>query len=581
MSTIQLISDVLREAAAPLSAKEIADRAGQRLDAYTRSRTPWTVISRDLSLEALRGRAARVRRVASGRFELAAVGLAYEELIARKAAAIAASGIDVAPEMLAGHLFPHQRDLVRWALRRGRAAIFADTGLGKTACFIEWARHVAERGRVLVLAPLACGPQHEAEAARFGVISKYLRDDDGESQIVLANYEIVHRFDPANFAGIVLDESSILKSFDGKTKARLCEAFRDTPFKLACTATPAPNDFTELGNHSEFLGLKTRSEMLAEFFVHDGGSTQDWRIKGHAIDAFWRWVASWAAVVSMPSDLGHDDSGYALPPLRMNDRVVDASPEARALCDEGVAATLTQQRAVRRSTLHERVAEAERIARDYAAAGDQVIIWCDLNDEQDAIAERLGDRCVSIEGATDDERKLERHERWRLGLVPCLVSKPVIFGYGLNWQHCRRIIFAGASHSYERTYQAIRRCWRFGQTRDVTVDIVRSDLDGAVSDNYRRKEHDHARMKRAMKRLVGSIVRAEVTGLAREFNPYRTQTAMEIPSWLRHAPATSDCSTSTTPPTPPTPTSPPEPARPFTLRMVPNGKLEMTTPIWL
>jgi superfamily II DNA or RNA helicase len=573
VSSLQLITDVLREAQAPMSAREIADRAGPRITAFTRSRTPWTVISRDLALDALRGRASRVRRVAAGRFELVAAGMAYEELIARKAASIAASGIN--PGELAAHLFPHQRDLVTWALRRGRAAIFADTGLGKTACFIEWARHVSARGRVLVLAPLACGPQHEAEAARFGVPARYLRDDDGESAVVLTNYEIVHRFDPSDFVGVVLDESSILKSFDGKTKARLCDAFRETPFKLACTATPAPNDFTELGNHSEFLGLKTRSEMLAEFFAHDGGSTNDWRIKGHAIDAFWRWVASWAAVVSMPSDLGHDDAGYALPPLHMSDRVVAAPAEARALCQDGVAATLTQQRAVRRATLRERGAEVVQLVQQYAKAGDQAIVWCDLNDEQDAIAEALGDLCVSIEGATDDDRKVERHERWRAGMVSCLVSKAAIFGYGLNWQHCRRIIFAGVSHSYERTYQAIRRCWRFGQQYEVTVDIVRSDLDDAVSDNYRRKERDHARMKRAMKRLVGAIVRAEVTGLAREFNPYRTAVQMEIPSWLK---TTASTSASITPSTLPSPqvTAP-------RLRLIPSppsGRIEMIAPSW-
>lgn len=452
----------------------------------------------------------------------------YEDVIARKSASVPSSGFVVDPAALAPHLFPHQRDLVRWALRRGRAAIFADTGLGKGPMLLEWARMVAENGRVLVLAPLAVGPQLAAEATRFGVRgAAYMREDDGETEITISNYELLHKFNPDDFAGVVLDESSILKAFDGKTKQRLISAFAATPFKLACTATPAPNDFTELGNHSEFLGLKTRAEMLAEYFVHDGGSTADWRVKGHGVSAFWRWVATWGAVLKRPADLGHDDGAFKLPPLTMYEHPV-ALTVAQMMELPAEARTLTEQRKVRRATIAERVAEAARIARQPG----QSVVWCELNDEQGALADELGDHAVSIEGSTPDDAKLERHERWKRGEVPCLISKPAIFGFGLNWQHCNRVIFIGASHSYERTYQAIRRCWRFGQTREVAVHMVRSELESAVVENYRRKEIDNAAMAAAMVEHVSDALRAEVRGLAREFNPYNPVIPMTLPSWL-------------------------------------------------
>lgn len=457
----------------------------------------------------------------------------YADIIARKTASTASSGLVAKDEDIAAHLFPHQRDLVRWALRRGRAAIFADTGLGKGVILLEWARHVTAHGRVIVLAPLAVGPQLAAEAARFGVDAKYMREDDGVTPIVVTNYEILHAFDTTRFIGVVLDESSILKSYDGKTKQRLLDAFSATPFRLACTATPAPNDFTELGNHSEFLGLKRRTEMLAEYFVHDGGSTQDWRIKGHALVPFWRWVAAWGAVVKLPSDLGYEDGAFKLPPLEMVEHVVpstDHDHKTSGMLFAMEARTLQEQRAVKRGTIGSRVTKTVELIK--ASKRDQFIVWCDLNDEQDALADALGELCVSISGSTDDDDKMESHKRWLAGKVRVLVSKPAIFGFGLNWQHCHRVIFIGASHSYERTYQAIRRCWRFGQTSGVTVDLVRSDLEAAIVENYRRKEKDAAKMAAEMTAHVGEAVRAEVRGLSREFNEYRASVEMRLPSWM-------------------------------------------------
>jgi len=461
--------------------------------------------------------------------------MTYEDLIARKSSVPAMSGFVVDESRITPHLFPHQVDLVRWALRRGRAAIFADTGLGKAAMLLEWARHVGQFGDVLVLAPLAVGHQLKREARKFGADGRYVKTmaEFGETtcRVAISNYERLEAFEKHQWAGIVLDESSILKSFDGRTKARLVEAFASTPYKLACTATPAPNDFTELGNHAEFLGVKSRAEMLAEFFAHDGGSTQDWRIKGHAVVPFWRWVASWGAVVRSPADLGHDDSAYKLPPLEMREHVVDATGhdiQATGLLFALPARSLNEQRAARRGTISSRVAKAVELIEP----GRQSVIWCELNDEQDAIAEALGERCVSIQGSDDDEVKIARHESWLSGKVQVLVSKAAIFGFGCNWQHCHHEIFVGPSNSYERTYQAIRRCWRFGQTHPVVVDIVRSELESEVMANYRRKEADAQRMADEVSAHASAMVRAEVRGLTREWNPYAPSVEMALPGWL-------------------------------------------------
>lgn len=458
--------------------------------------------------------------------------MTYEAFIDGKARSTTFDGIK--PATLAPHLFDHQRDLTRWALAKGRAAVFADTGLGKTAIELEWARHVSERGRVLILAPLAVAAQIVAEGARFGVDARLARRDDG-SRIVVANYESMEHFDPAAFTGVVLDESSILKAFDGRTRTRLIESFRETPYRLAATATPAPNDFTELGNHSEFLGIRTRAEMLAEFFVHDMDTTQEWRLKGHAVTAFWKWVATWGAVVRSPADLGYDDSAYRLPPLQMHEHViaVDTADAWRAgQLFATNAQTLQEQRATRRATMTKRIAKADAIVR-MTDTMSPCLIWCELNDEQDEITESLGPLSLSITGSQDPDEKVDGIARWLRGERPVLVSKASILGWGLNFQHCARMIFLGASHSYEQTYQAIRRCWRFGQRSVVDVHIIRADTEQLVVDNYRRKEADAARLAAEMSAQVYDAVRAEVQGATgREHNPYHQSTPITVPSWL-------------------------------------------------
>lgn len=426
-------------------------------------------------------------------------------------------------------LFEHQQALVSWALRKGRCAIFADTGLGKTLMQLEWARHVAEAGPVLVLAPLAVAHQTVDEGQRFGIDLAYRHEYQGD-RITITNYERIDAFDPADFAGIVLDESSILKSYDGKTRNAIIDGFGRTPYRLACTATPAPNDHTELGNHSEFLGIKTRQEMLAEYFVHDGGSTQNWRLKGHASDDFWRWVCTWAAVVKRPSDLGFSDDGYNLPPLRMHEHVVrvDHSDAWNAgLLFAPTAAGLNDQRAVRRATTAKRVA----IAADLAAGDDPVLVWCELNAEADAIERAIPD-AVQVAGSDDPETKAERLLAFTRGQTRVLVTKPKIAGFGMNMQRCSRMVFLGASHSYEQTYQAVRRCWRFGQTRPVDVHIIRAETEGAIVANFRRKEADAERLADEMVSRVRDSMRMEIGGTSKEWNPYNPAQTMRVPEWI-------------------------------------------------
>ena len=452
----------------------------------------------------------------------------YDEFVREKSRS--ADAVPVPHGDLAAHLFPHQRDLVRWALRRGRAAIFADTGLGKTAMFLEWARHASQHGRVLILAPLAVSEQIAREGARFGVDVRYLRADDVAQRIVVTNYEMLGAFDPSAFDAVVLDESSILKSYDGRTRTMIIESFARTRWRLACTATPAPNDHTELGNHSEFLGVKSRVEMLAEYFCHDGGDTQEWRLKGHARDLFWRWVASWGAVVRLPSDLGHPDAGFVLPPMRMHEHVIgvdhaDARAVGRLFLDE--ARTLSDQRATRRATLGARVERAAELAR-----GDQpVLVWCELNDEADAITKAIPG-AVQVRGADDHETKADRLLGFADGRYRVLVTKPSIAGFGMNWQHCAQMIFAGVSHSYEQTYQAIRRCWRFGQSRPVDVHVIRAETEGAIVANLRRKEADAARMAESMAEQMIGVMRAEISSAKREQNDYNPSVRMTVPAWL-------------------------------------------------
>lgn len=452
--------------------------------------------------------------------------LDYQQFLDEKRPVDPPTGI-IEPQAISAALFPFQSDIVRWALRRGRAAIFADCGLGKTAMQLEWANHVP--GEVLVLTPLSVAAQTVREGEKFGIKASYARNpSEITGRITVTNYDRLDAFDPTRFAGVVCDESSILKAFDGKTRTDLIESFGETAFRLCCTATPAPNDYMELGNHSEFLGVMTRAEMLAMFFVHDGGETQKWRLKGHAESDFWRWLASWSVVLRRPSDLGYDDTGYTLPPCDTVECVVQAE------------ATSGDLFAVPAQTLQERIqARRETVAGRVAACADIVnntpgswIVWCNLNAESEALAKAIPD-AVEVRGSDTAEAKEAALAGFTDGTIRVLVTKPSIAGFGMNWQHCHQVAFVGLSDSWEQYYQAVRRCWRFGQTEPVMVHLITAQTEGAVLANIKRKDAEAAAMAEAMVGYTKDLTSAAVRGSVRDTATYERQTATG-PDWTLH-----------------------------------------------
>lgn len=424
-------------------------------------------------------------------------------------------------------LFPWQAVVVRWALRKGRAALFEDCGLGKTFQQLEWARHVP--GAVLILTPLAVAQQTVAEARKFGLEAAYARRQaDAAGHITVANYEMLDRFDVSAFAGIVLDESSILKSFDGATRTALIEAFRATPYRLACTATPAPNDHMELGNHAEFLGVMSRTEMLATYFVHDGGETQAWRLKRHAEKDFWRWVCSWAVSVRNPSDLGFDGAGFDLPPLNVVQHTVHTSNTGDALFPME-AQSLSERLSARRDSVEERATRCAALVNETPGTW---LIWCNLNAEADALTRLIPD-AVEVRGSDDHEEKSAKLVAFSEGRTRVLVTKPTIAGFGMNWQHCHQMAFVGLSDSWEQYYQSVRRCWRFGQTEPVTVHCIAADTEGAVVANLRRKDADADAMASRMAEHTHDFIAAELRGITTERREWKGETR-QGKGWTMH-----------------------------------------------
>lgn len=384
-------------------------------------------------------------------------------------------------------LYPFQREIVEWSLRKGRGAIFADCGLGKTPMQLEWAQQIADHtgGDVLILAPLAVSAQTKREGEKFHVEVTVCRtDDDIRPGVNVANYERLHHLSGHEWAAVVLDESSILKAFDGKTRRLLTDWAQRIPFRLCCTATPSPNDYEELGGHSEFLGVLNRKVMLAEFFVNDGLSASNWRLKGHAGSLYWKWVAGWARALRSPSDMGYDSDGFDLPPLLAETIQVDADAVSDDRLFAVPVATMMERRQARRESISERVAIVADIVNDSSEA---FVVWCDLNDESGALAKQIPD-AVEVRGSDDPDAKEAALLAFGNGDARVIVTKPSIAGWGLNWQHCHNVAFAGLSDSYEQYYQAVRRCWRFGQTHPVRVVIVASNREQAVLENVRRKE---------------------------------------------------------------------------------------------
>ena len=653
------------------------------------------------------------------------MGDPYATFLSQKSPSDRPSGLKQIPP-LNPKLKPFQRAPTEWALRRGRAALFEDTGLGKTLQQLEWARIVSEHEQapILGLTPLAVAEQTVAEAAKFGIDGVTYAWSQGsmQSNITITNYDRLHLFDPSIFAGVFLDESSIIKSHDSKTRATMIETFRDTPWKLCCSATPAPNDYTELGNHAEFLNVMTEKEMLSMFFVHDGSvrahaGASEWRLKRHAEQDFWRWLSSWAAVIRSPADLGFDEPGYILPRLihHQINVEVEYKPQGGMLFPME-ARTMSERLSVRRDSIDARTGAALQIicksiignilsrscyqtkprndaaprggsdmrpiqsdepptrkpplpiddprpeklinepitspirknsnqelqikesatmpldapnilqiqnteikssnkpkflqnenehqdselqknnmmpswlnraaGAQYAAEKmeilpadrymlttatkpasfedssvptailasgnlemmltylkrqsstcwnpkDRWIVWCQLNKEQDRIADKLGDLCFSVYGTLPNDEKKKRVHRWLAGERPVLVSKVMICGFGMNFQICSNMVFVGLNDSFEQLYQAKRRCWRYGQTEPVHVYMIASELEGAVVANLERKEREFEEMQANMAIHMRDLVRAEVLGERRVTGAYAPSVRMEAPQWLR------------------------------------------------
>lgn len=454
----------------------------------------------------------------------------YQKFLENKRIRTHATGFEIPKQKINRKLFDWQSDIVWWALKKGRAAIWSRCGTGKTPMQLEYGYQVHKHtgGDILIVAPLNVSHQTIQEGRKFGYDVNLCRTPaDVKPGLNITNYEMVEHFNPDKFIGIILDESSILKSFNGAYRTMLIEMFRNTPYKLSCTATPSPNDYMELGNHAEFTGVMSRNEMLATFFVHDGSDTAKWRLKGHAEKRFWEWIASWAVVLEKPSDLGYSDEGFDLPPLYTHEIIVESEAEAYSLLPK-MASTLNERREARRNSLEDRVSKAAELTQ---SNNDQWIAWCDLNAESESLKKAIPDS-VEVRGSDKIEHKINSALGFTNGDIRVLVSKPSIFGFGMNWQNCHNMIFTGLSDSYEEYYQAVRRCWRYGQKEPVNVYLVISESEGTVLDNIKRKEADAERMIAEMVKFTQKILTEEIHGTIKETVEYNPQIDMVLPEWL-------------------------------------------------
>jgi hypothetical protein len=451
----------------------------------------------------------------------------YSTFIERKSQLGSSAGFE--PLFMPDFLFPFQRALVEWAVRKGRCAIFADCGLGKTPMQLVWAQNVVERTckPVLVLTPLSVGAQTIREAAKFGIEAKQSRDGTIAAPITVTNYQQLHKFDWQQFGGVVCDESSILKSVDGAIKSQVTDFMRKLPYRLLCTATAAPNDYIELGTSSEALGDLGFMDMLNRFFKKSEQTMSRreefrsglYRFRGHSEKDFWRWICSWARAVRKPSDIGFPDDAYRLPELQAIEHIITARTSNPDFLFDMPAVGLAEQRSERRRTINER---CELAASLINATNKPAVAWCHLNEEGHML-EKLIPGAVEVEGNDSDEFKEETFDAFASGQIRVLVSKPIIAGFGLNWQHCAHQTFF-PSHSFEQWYQAIRRCWRFGQKQPVRVDVISSEGEVGVLANLNRKAHQAEQMFAKLVELINNELRIEKTN--------KHNTKQTNPSWL-------------------------------------------------
>ena len=458
----------------------------------------------------------------------------YRQFIASKFLKVPPCGFHADDRMIPSKLFDWQKEIVRWATSRGRAAIFAACGLGKTAMQLAWAEQVVNHTNkpVIIMAPLAVSQQTVAEGCKFGIDVKSIRGMGSvtDPAIYIINYEMLAHVNPDLFGGVVLDESSILKALIGKTKMRLIETFQSVPYRLCCTATPAPNDHAELGNHAEFLGIMRTPEMLSTWFVNDGFQVGHWRLKGHAVESFWQWVSSWAVSLNKPSDIGDfSDDGFILPELNtVKHKIpVDETDFANGLLIKTSASSASTIKRDMRKTLALRVAKAAEIC---TKQDGPCIVWCELNDESTALVRSIPG-AVEITGSMKPEEKERRMIDFTNGKIKTLVTKPKIAGFGMNWQHCNNMIFVGCSYSFEARYQAIRRCWRFGQTKPVNDNVILAGQESKIFDAVAEKERKYMEMERSMSGTFGQYNDITNTTIAKEV--YAGKEAVITPAFLR------------------------------------------------
>ena len=454
--------------------------------------------------------------------------LGYSQFLQRKVHEGAAHGFE--PVWMPSNLFDFQKSLVEWAVRKGRAAIFADCGLGKTAMQLTWAENVARHtGKpVLILTPLAVAAQTIREAEKFGITVARSADGSVPAPITITNYERLEHFRPSDFAGVVCDESSILKSFDGARRNEITDFMRKVPYRLLATATAAPNDFIELGTSSEALGYMGHVDMLARFFKNDQnnltgrrmyGEAPKWRFKGHAERPFWQWVTSWARACRTPSDLGFEDGRFILPPLQETDHLISTDTVPEGMLFSMPATDLREQRAEKKRTVRER---CEQVAAMVSNTGQPALVWCHLNEEGDLLQELIPD-AIQVAGADRDDVKEQRLIDFAEGKARVLITKPKIGAWGLNFQHCNHVTYF-PSHSFEQYYQSVRRCWRFGQSRPVTVDIVLTEGERRIMENLQRKRHQAEQM-------FSNLVAEMSNSLQIQKTPYPVNT-ITVPSWM-------------------------------------------------
>lgn len=456
----------------------------------------------------------------------------YEQFLKQKTIIENAKGIEIVT--LSDELFDFQSDIVKWCLKRGRSALFAGTGLGKSFMELSWADNVYRETKkpIIIFTPLAVAAQMKREANKFNIDAEHVHSQN-DAPIQITNYQKIDHFDLSKYSGVVLDESSILKNHTGHFRTRLINECKQIQYRLAATATPSPNDYMELGNHAEFCGIMSYTDMLSTFFVHDAAKTQDWRLKGHAEEKFWQWMASWSVMLKNPADLGYDGDKYNLPTLHQIQHTVSAEYEHNI--DTGMlfpveAQTMSERLKARRATIEDRVDKAAKIVNE--KKNDCWVIWCNLNDESAMLAEKI-QGAVEVKGTDKDDKKEKILEDFANGHIRVLVTKPSICGFGMNWQHCNHTCFVGLNDSFEQIYQAIRRFWRFGQKKEVYAHFIASELEGAVVNNIKRKENQAEHMMDMMIKHMADLSADNIRGAIRDTASYVPQEKIELPTWMK------------------------------------------------